>query len=179
VETLHLSAREWAERAPALQEEGWRLLSYCGLDRLGLGLDPRFAVVAQLLHRDRKERQMVIVAVPCDPPTVRSVVDVWPTADFMEREAYDMFGIVFEGHPDLTRILMPDEWEGYPLRRDYGVGKVPVEFVPQPYLQIESPGQSPDFQEAGLPVDNLGQGGPPQRRRDAFDVEAGRGGESR
>jgi NADH:ubiquinone oxidoreductase subunit C len=78
----------------------------------------------------------------------------------MEREAYDMFGIVFEGHPNLTRILMPDEWEGHPLRKDYGVGKVPVEFRPQPFLQIETPGQAPSSEDARREVDRLGQAVP-------------------
>jgi NADH:ubiquinone oxidoreductase subunit C len=95
---------------------------------------------------------------------VPSVTEVWPTAAFMEREAYDLFGIVFDGHPRLARILMPDDWEGHPLRKDYGVGKVPVEFVPQPLLQVQAPGQSPRPAEAGVDADRLGQGGEPARR---------------
>ena len=69
----------------------------------------------------------------------------------------DMFGIRFEGHAGLTRIFMPDEWEGHPQRKDYGVGKVPVEFIPQPFLQIDRPGQSPIGSRAGSELDRLGQ----------------------
>lgn len=61
-------------------------------------------------------------------PRVDSVVEVYPTADFQEREAYDMFGIVYDGHPALTRILMPDDWEGHPQRKDYPLGGIPVEY---------------------------------------------------
>ena len=70
----------------------------------------------------------MVVGVDGEPPAVPSVTGIWPGANWFEREAYDMFGIVFEGHPNLTRILMPDEWEGHPLRKDYSVGKVPVEY---------------------------------------------------
>jgi Respiratory-chain NADH dehydrogenase, 30 Kd subunit len=75
----------------------------------------------------------------------------------MEREAFDLMGIVFDGHPNLTRIMLPEEWEGHPLRKDYGVGKVPVEFIPQPFLQFDSPHQQPNSPEAGVSVDRLGQ----------------------
>lgn len=161
-----VAAGEWSERARELEKEGWRLMDLCGVDRMGLGGDPRFVVVCQLLHMDTKERQSVHVAGEGEPPTLPSIVETWPVADFMEREAFDMFGIIFEGHPNLTRILMPDEWEGYPLRKDYGVGKVPVEFVPQPFLQIDAPGQAPDAISAGVKVDPLGQPGTPPRDLD-------------
>lgn len=161
-----MAAGEWAERARGLKEEGWQLVDLCGVDRMGLGEDPRFVVVCQLLNTDRKERQSLHVVADGEPPTLPSVVETWPVADFMEREAYDMFGIIFDGHPNLTRILMPDEWEGYPLRKDYGVGKVPVEFVPQPFLQIDAPGQAPDAIGAGVKVDSLGQSGTPSRDLD-------------
>ena len=153
----------WIERARLLASEGWLLADLCGVDRIGLGGGSRFEVVCQLLHMGRKERKTVHVMSQGEPPTVPSVVTIWSTAVNMEREAYDMFGIHFDGHPNLTRILMPDEWEGYPLRRDYGVGKVPVEFVPQPFLQIDTPGQAPGSEEAHRKVDSLGQAGRPVR----------------
>ena len=73
-------------------------------------------------------RLRVMVGAPEDDPSVPSLVPVWPGANFPEREVYDLFGIEFSDHPDLTRILMPDDWEGYPLRKDFEVGAVPVQF---------------------------------------------------
>lgn len=151
-------ASEWASRAEQLRNDGWQLKDLTGLDRLRLTpSEPRFEVVVQLLHHENKQRQMIHVTASGDPPTVPSVTELWPTANFMERETYDMFGIQFAGHPKLTRILMPDEWEGHPLRKDYGVGKVPVEFIPQPLIQIDSPRQSPKSGVAGTQLDRLGQ----------------------
>jgi NADH-quinone oxidoreductase subunit C len=82
-------------------------------------LEPRFEVNYHLLSIDRKERLRLKVRLPGRDPVIPSVTAVWPTANWHEREAFDLFGIQFQGHPDLRRILMPDEWEGYPLRRDY------------------------------------------------------------
>ena len=87
------------------------------------GVTPeRFEVVVNLLSLSRRQRVRVRVQVPEADPVVRRLFDLYPGTEAMEREAYDMFGIVFEGHPDLTRILMPEDWEGHPLRKDYGVG---------------------------------------------------------
>jgi NADH-quinone oxidoreductase subunit C len=82
-------------------------------------IEPRFELNYQLLSLDRKERLRLKVRLPGSEPVVASVTPIWPTANWHERENFDLFGIRFEGHPDLTRILMPDEWEGYPLRKDY------------------------------------------------------------
>ena len=82
-------------------------------------LEPRFEVNYQLLSFDRQERLRLKVRLQGRDPVMPSVTPVWPTANWHEREAFDLFGIQFQGHPDLRRILMPDEWEGYPLRRDY------------------------------------------------------------
>jgi NADH:ubiquinone oxidoreductase subunit C len=156
--TSRISAADWPERAKALRAEGWLLVDLAGVDRLSLdGFDHRFDIAVQLLNMERKERMTINVEAEGDPPTLPSITEVWPTANFMEREAYDLLGISFEGHPNLTRILMPDEWEGHPLRKDYGVGKVPVEFIAQPFMQIETPGQAPNVREADADVDELGQ----------------------
>ncbi|CAN5762223.1 hypothetical protein BH23ACT5_BH23ACT5_18140 [soil metagenome] len=88
----------------------------------------RFELVVNLLSQQHRRRLRILVPVPADDPTVPSVVSVWPGAAFAERETYDMYGIVFAGNPDLTRILMPDEWEGFPLRKDFDTGSVPVQF---------------------------------------------------
>jgi NADH-quinone oxidoreductase subunit C len=97
------------------------------------GVEPeRFEVVANFLSHVRNRRVRVICEVPASDTTVASIVDVYPGMAFGEREAFDMFGVVFEGHADLTRILMPDDWEGHPLRKDYPVARVPVTFKGDP-----------------------------------------------
>jgi NADH-quinone oxidoreductase subunit C len=97
------------------------------------GVSPeRFEVVVNLLSLSMRQRVRIRVQVSESDPSLDSVVDVYPGADAMEREAYDLMGIVFEGHPDMTRILMPEDWEGHPLRKDYGVGRVPVQFKEAP-----------------------------------------------
>lgn len=88
----------------------------------------RFELVVNLLSMAHRQRLRVLVPLEGDEPIVASLCPVWPGANFPEREVYDMFGIRFEGHPDLSRILMPDDWEGFPLRKDFGTGSVPVQF---------------------------------------------------
>ena len=88
----------------------------------------RYEVIANLLSMEHKLRLRMITSLGRVDPKVDSLVPLWPGANFAEREVYDMFGIEFEGHPDLTRILMPDDWDGHPLRKDFGVGGVPVQF---------------------------------------------------
>jgi len=157
-----VSSGEWLDRARKLREEGWWLADLAGLDHLHLGPieDGRFEIVVQLLHHQRKERQTIHVPAEGEPPTAPSVVHIWPNARFHERETFDLMGIHFEGHDNLTRIMLPDEWEGHPLRKDYGVGKVTVQFLPQPFLQIDAPGQGTSTADAGTSVDELGQSGP-------------------
>jgi NADH:ubiquinone oxidoreductase subunit C len=88
----------------------------------------RFEVVVGLLSHARRERLRLRVQVPAGDPTCPSLFDVHPGTEAPEREVYDMFGITFTGHPDMTRILMPEDWEGHPLRKDNPVGAIPVQF---------------------------------------------------
>jgi NADH-quinone oxidoreductase subunit C len=109
-------------------EEPWtRLMSVHGCDYLPD--EPRLGVHYQLLAMERADRLNVKTRVGAEDPRLPSVVDLFPTADFQEREVYDMFGVVFDGHPDLRRILMPEDYEGFPQRRDFPMGGEPVLFT--------------------------------------------------
>lgn len=88
----------------------------------------RLHVVYDLLSMTYRRRVRLEVAVDVDDATIPSATSVYPTADWQEREIFDMFGVVFTGHPGLTRILMPDDWEGHPQRKDYPLGGIPVEY---------------------------------------------------
>jgi NADH-quinone oxidoreductase subunit C len=115
----------------AARDHGFRdFADLCGVDYLHR--KPRFEVVVGLLSHQHVRRLRIRVGVPAADPTVPSITDIFPGANFYEREAFDLFGIVFTGHPDLTRIVLPDDWEGYPLRKDYSVGSVPVRFKESP-----------------------------------------------
>ncbi len=106
-------------------EEPWeRLMSLHGVDYLPA--EPRLGVHYELLSMERADRLDVRTRVAVDDPRLPTVVDLHPTADFQEREVFDMFGVVFEGHPDMRRILMPEDYEGYPQRRDFPMGGEPV-----------------------------------------------------
>jgi NADH-quinone oxidoreductase subunit C len=125
----------------ALLDDGYQMcVDLTGVDylaRMGrplpAGVRPeRFEVVVNLLSFDPPRRIRLRVQVPESDPRLPTLFELHPGTDAMERETYDMFGIVFEGHPDLTRILMPDDWEGHPLRKDYGIGRIPVQFKGAP-----------------------------------------------
>jgi NADH-quinone oxidoreductase subunit C len=97
------------------------------------GIAPeRFEVVVNFLSHARNRRIRIIAEVPESDPTVPSLTPIYPGANFPERESFDLFGITFDGHPDLTRILMPDDWNGYPLRKDDAAARVPVTFKGDP-----------------------------------------------
>jgi NADH-quinone oxidoreductase subunit C len=120
------------EALSGLKDEGYSLLAFLTcVDHLADSSrkwPARFEMVYQLRNLETREQIRVRAYVDGDPPHVDSVSDLFPPANWDERETYDMFGIVFRNHPELTRILMPDDWVGYPLRRDYPVGGEPVEF---------------------------------------------------
>jgi NADH-quinone oxidoreductase subunit C len=100
---------------------------------LPAGVTPeRFEVVVNLLSITMGLRLRVRVQVPESDPTVPTLFDIWPGSEALEREVFDMFGIGFDGHPDLSRILMPEDWQGHPLRKDYDTGRIPVQFKGAP-----------------------------------------------
>jgi NADH-quinone oxidoreductase subunit C len=116
------------EALTLLRDKGYRFLaSVHGVDYWPD--EPRLGVHYELLDMQEVDRVRVKVRVPLDEPEVDSVVDLWATADHQEREVYDMFGVIFRGHPDLRRILMPEDYEGHPQRRDFPIGGEPVMFT--------------------------------------------------
>ncbi|MBV9407898.1 MAG: NADH-quinone oxidoreductase subunit C [Candidatus Eremiobacteraeota bacterium] len=130
-----------------LKREGFTmLLDVAGADYPGR--EPRFDVVYHLLKLPLRkasigdvgqpERVRVLCGVPENAPTVPTAVAMWPAADWAEREVFDLYGIVFEGHPDLRRIQMPDDWEGHPLRKDYPLRGVARERTPRPSFALKS-----------------------------------------
>ncbi|WP_328841129.1 NADH-quinone oxidoreductase subunit C [Nakamurella leprariae] len=122
----HLVSLLWTLRDdPGLRFE--LASSISGVD-YGIGVPRRLHVVYELTSMTWRRRIRLEVAVDVDDATVPSAVGVYPTADWHEREIWDMFGIVFSGHPGLTRILMPDDWDGHPQRKDYPLGGIPVEY---------------------------------------------------
>jgi len=140
--TVHPERARLAEVVEALRGDGYLMcLDVTAVDHLANaaprplpeGVAPeRFEVVVTLISHELGQRIRVKVQVPEDDPTVPTLFEVHPGTEALEREVYDMFGIGFDGHPDLTRILMPEDWDGHPLRKDYAVGRIPVQFKGDP-----------------------------------------------
>lgn len=139
---VHVPREELVTVVRALRDEGWlQCLDVIGVDYLAHnrkdlpeGVAPeRFEVVVILLSHRAGERLRIRVQVPEADPVVPTLFEVHPGTEAAEREAFDLFGIRFEGHPDLTRILMPEDWHGHPLRKDYAVGRIPVQFKDAPH----------------------------------------------
>jgi NADH-quinone oxidoreductase subunit C len=125
--SIQIPADEWLELVELAKAEGFdTFIDLLAVDHYSDG--PRFEVTVNLLSMALRQRVLVTTRVPYDDPTLASITSVFAGANFYEREAFDLVGVQFSGHPDLTRILLPDEWEGHPLRKDYKIGAVPVEF---------------------------------------------------
>jgi NADH-quinone oxidoreductase subunit C len=134
---LHPSRERYLEVVAALADEGYSMcVDLTAVDYLQLAgrslpdgvAAERFEVVVNLLDLARRRRIRVRVQVPDDDPALPTLFDLYPGTEAMEREVYDMFGVAFTDHPDLTRILMPEDWDGHPLRKDYEIGEIPVQF---------------------------------------------------
>ena len=135
---LHVPREELIETVSGLRDEGYvSVLDVTAVDYLEhpgrADLPPeanpeRFELVVTLISHAAPGRVRLRVQVPADDPTVPTLFDLFPGTEALEREVADMFGIAFEGHPDPTRILMPPDWEGHPLRKDFAVGRIPVQF---------------------------------------------------
>ena len=134
---LHPSRSQYVGVVRALLDEGYeRCVDLTAVDYLlmpqrelpdGVAAE-RFEVVVNLLSFSARQRIRLRVQVPVDDASIESLFDLHPGTEAMEREDFDMFGIAFTNHPDLTRILMPEDWEGHPLRKDYDRGAIPVQF---------------------------------------------------
>lgn len=139
---IHPSRDQWAGVASALLADGFNMcVDVTGVDYLTFGgqrdlplgvVGERFEVVVGFISHERRERIRSRVQVPESDPTITSLYSIYPGVDTLEREVYDLLGIVFEGHPDLSRIMMPEHWEGHPLRKDYATGAIPVQFKGAP-----------------------------------------------
>ena len=139
---VYIDRAHWAEVATLLRddEQFTSCMDVTAVDHLGdverviiEGVSPeRFEIVANFLSHVRNRRLRVIAEVPAADPTIASITPVYPGMSFAEREVYDLYGITFDGHPDLTRILMPDDWVGHPLRKDDAPARVPVTFKGDP-----------------------------------------------
>lgn len=135
---LFVTVDEYLQAATAARDDGFdQLVDLTAVDYLSYpGARPRpadvicerFEVVVQLINFTSRERLGLRVQVPADEPIAPSLFDLWPGCENLEREVFDMFGIEFSDHPDMSRILMPEDWIGHPLRKDFAVGDVPVQF---------------------------------------------------
>ena len=150
---IHVPRERLLDTAKQLHEDGYLMcIDVCGVDYLTFGRrtaaegdivtrprslpegeqPERFEVVYQFLDHTERRRLRVRVQVPEDDAVVASLFERYPGTEAMEREVYDMFGVSFDGHPDLSRILMPEDWIGHPLRKDYSSGRIPVQFKGAP-----------------------------------------------
>jgi len=136
-EVLHVERSNYLATVTDLKNQGYEMcVDVAGVDYLthpgrelpeGM-VSERYEVVVNLLSLGNRSRTRIRVQVPEDDPTIETLSFLYPGSEAMEREVYDLVGITFLNHPDLTRVLMPEGWEGHPLRKDYSMGAVPIQF---------------------------------------------------
>ena len=134
-EIINTSVAEYKKLVESLHSESYEMMVDLTVVDWFRKKEPRFEVVVQFLSVSKNERKTVKVFVDDEELSIPSITHIYPSANFYEREAYDMFGINFLEHPDLTRILMPDDWNGHPLRKNYGSGRIPVQFKNAPKVE--------------------------------------------
>ena len=131
-EIIKSTAEDYIALVESIKNDGFEMMVDLTVVDWFRKKEPRFEVIVQFLSTSQNKRKTVKVFVNDEDLTLSSITELYPSANFYEREAFDMFGIIFENHPDLTRILMPDDWEGHPLRKNYGSGRIPVQFKNAP-----------------------------------------------
>ena len=134
-EIINTSVEEYKELVESLHSENYEMMVDLTVVDWFRKKEPRFEVVVQFLSITKNQRKTLKVFVDDEDLSIPSITDIYPSANFYEREAFDMFGINFLAHPDLTRILMPDDWNGHPLRKNYGSGRIPVQFKNAPKVE--------------------------------------------
>ena len=134
-EIINTSVEEYKKLVESLHSENYEMMVDLTVVDWFRKKEPRFEVIVQFLSISKNQRKTIKVFVDDEDLSIPSITDIYPSANFYEREAFDMFGINFLEHPDLTRILMPDDWNGHPLRKNYGSGRIPVQFKNAPKVE--------------------------------------------
>ena len=134
-EIINTTVEEYKKSVESLHSENYEMMVDLTVVDWFRKKEPRFEVVVQFLSISKNQRKTIKVFVDDEELSIPSITDIYPSANFYEREAFDMFGINFLEHPDLTRILMPDDWNGHPLRKNYGSGRITVQFKNAPKVE--------------------------------------------